>query len=89
MKKDAKYIKEKFSNRKTLFKGEAIVLLKLARQVGKEKIKKKIWEDLFTLLNNLNISVYKTPLFKETTKYVDYMRKEIIKLTKKKIYRLD
>ena len=42
MKKDEQYIKEKFSNKKTLFKGEAIVLLKLARQVEKEKFIKMI-----------------------------------------------
>ena len=49
MKKDEQYIKEKFSNKKTLFKGEAIVLLKLARQVGKEKCQKIIGDRILKL----------------------------------------
>jgi hypothetical protein len=83
MNKDTDYLEEHFPKGKTKFRGEAMVLLALSRQVGKEELGRRIWGDLLLLISNLNIATYKTPLSKETLNYVDYMRKEINKLIKK------
>lgn len=46
MKKDIDYLDEKFPKGKTKFRGEAMVLLTLARQVGKENVVKEYEEYL-------------------------------------------
>jgi len=45
-----------------------------------EDVKKfliKRWSGLFNILNDLNISVYKKPLSKETAEFVDFFRKAL------------
>ena len=47
------------------------------------KMKVKIWKDLLNLINELNLSIYKRPIQKETKNFVDYFREKIQDLIKK------
>ena len=48
----------------------------LVRQEFLEILNKR-WESLFNVVNNLNISVYKKPISKETNSFVVFFRKEM------------